>query len=416
MSSLIAVSLKQVTHFARAQHSGADFIELRTDYFSLPQIIRLAERSTLPIILTIKRAVILPPRLPRTVRYIDLDYQIAAAQRRSIPRGPKLILSFHDYSTTPSFARLNRLVKQALAYGTLPKIATHIRSLDDLATIAQLQKTYGKKIIAIGMGELGLMTRLYNKSYLTFAALTARSTTAPGQVTVAQLRSDMQLFGLIGSDIAHSLSPRLHNMWFKQHHLSHRYQLWQTDKLDAFMTVFNFFGLPGASVTMPYKKAVMPYCQTIDRHARAIGAVNTLVRRGQRLLGYNTDWLGVQRVLGKNLKQANVLILGSGGAAAAVAYAAKQSSAHTVQTLNRTQLPTEQTHFDIIVNATPVSDRLLVPARALKNKIVMDCIYGRPTVLLRTAQAQPAARRLDGRAMLDGQAKEQFYLWTNQRP
>ncbi|EKD75970.1 MAG: hypothetical protein ACD_43C00266G0001, partial [uncultured bacterium] len=293
----------------------------------------------------------------------------------------------------------------------IPKIATTINTVADLNIIAQLQQKYGKKIIAIGMGELGMMTRLYNKSWLTFAAISTASQTAPGQLTVTQLRSNTQLYGLIGDDIAHSLSPSLHNDWFKKQHLPHRYQLWQANNLPEFMEVFNFFQLPGASVTKPFKKEVISYCNKLDRHAKAIGAVNTLVRRGKKLYGYNTDWFGVQSALGQTLHDARILILGSGGAAQAVAYAAKQAHANTITVLAHAELPTKQTNFDVVVNATPERNKLLLPEVALKNKIVMDCIY-KPTKLLRAARQYQAKRVIDGLPMLRDQAKEQFRLWT----
>lgn len=412
MPGLITVSLKNARQFTAASHSGADYIELRTDYFSIAQIMNLAQRSRLPIILTVKRAMTLPSVLPHSVKYIDFDYKAPQTKLRRVPHGLNIIQSFHDYTATPTYTKLAALVKRAHQHGYLPKIATTIRTVDDLAVIARLQKTYGKRIIAIGMGELGIMTRLYNKSLLTFAALTQRSITASGQLTVTQLRSGMQLYGLIGETIAHSLSPRLHNTWFKQQYLPHRYQLWSTQDLDKFMSVFNFFGLPGASVTMPYKKDIMSYCATLDRHAKTIGAVNTLVRRGNKLIGYNTDWLGVQRALGQSLRQARVLILGSGGAAAAIAYAAKQTHAKTVVSLHRADLPTQRTNFDVVINATPVHNALLVSASALKHKVVMDCIYDRSTQLQRSARKHHARRIVNGLPMLRIQAAEQFKVWT----
>jgi len=137
------------------------------------------------------------------------------------------------------------------------------------------------------------------------------------------------------------------------------------------------------------------------------------VRRGNKLIGYNTDWLGVQRALGHSLRQARVLILGSGGAAAAIAYAAKQAQAKTVVSLHRADLPTQRTNFDVVINATPVHNVLLVPASALKHRIVMDCIYGQLTQLQRIARKHHARRIINGLPMLRTQAIEQFKLWTH---
>ncbi|EKD76284.1 MAG: hypothetical protein ACD_43C00164G0001, partial [uncultured bacterium] len=114
MSGLIAVSLTKTKHFSAALCSGADLLELRTDYFSAQQILRMAKRSTLPVILTIKQPNILPAVLPRTIRYVDVDYKPAQSLVRSLPRGLKVIQSFHDYKTTPAYAKLERIVRSAL--------------------------------------------------------------------------------------------------------------------------------------------------------------------------------------------------------------------------------------------------------------------------------------------------------------
>lgn len=365
--SMIAVSLTRAQDYQKALKSGADYLELRTDYFTDRQLKYFVEHSTLPIVYTIKR----PTQYIPKVVYIDRD-------------------SFHDYKRTPSYHILDNVIKTRF----FPKIASQVNTMDDLYILARLQKKYGKKAIAIGMGELGLMTRVYNKSLLTYASMSKSTTTAPGQLTVSELKST-RLFGLIGGDIQHSLSPKLHRGQ------GYRYQLWQTDDLKKMMFVFNFFQLPGASVTKPFKVDVMKYCDRLDVHAKKIGAVNTLVRQGKMLVGYNTDWIGVQKAIGQYLKHKKVRILGKGGAGKAVAYAVQRCHGRVVS----------GDVFDVLVNATPVTDQLLVPANSLKGKIVMDCIYGKKTKLLQEARRQGAKVVIDGLPMLRAQALEQIKLF-----
>lgn len=388
---MIAVSLTRAQDFKKALNSGADYLELRTDYFTDAQLKQFVTQSTLPIIYTIKRPTSYLPK----VAYTDIDYKA----KSKVPG--KLIRSFHDYKRTPSFAYLDQLVKTILKQHALPKVATMINSVEDLYVIAQLQKKYGRKLIAIGMGELGMMTRVYNQSLLTFAGLSRATTSAPGQLTVKELKSN-HIFGLVGDHIAHSLSPKLHS---KQ---NYRYQLWETENFKQFMFIFNHFQLPGASVTKPFKQVAMTYCDRLDVHAKKIGAVNTLVRQGKTVSGYNTDWIGIEKAIGKYLPNKRVLILGRGGAAQAVAYTAKQHKAKSVTLLSSKQLPTNQTDFDVVVNATPVNDQLLVPASSLKGKVVMDCNYGQITQLLKVAKQQRARVAMDGLSMLKAQAVEQI--------
>ncbi len=388
---MIAVSLTRAQDFKKALNSGADYLEVRTDYFTDQQLQQFVTKSTLPVIYTVKR----PTRYLPNVAYTDIDYT------SKIKVAGKVIRSFHDYKRTPSLEYLDQLIKTILKQKALPKVATMINSVEDLYTIAKLQKKYGRKIIAIGMGELGMMTRVYNQSLLTFAGLSRTTTSAPGQLTIKALKTT-RIFGLVGDNIAHSLSPKLHG---KQ---NYRYQLWQTNNFKQFIFVFNHFQLPGASVTKPFKQVVIPYCDRLDVHAKKIGAVNTVVRKGRQLVGYNTDWIGIEEVIGKYLPNKRVLILGRGGAAQAVAYTAKRCKAKSVTLLNSKELPTTITEYDVLVNATPVYDQLLVPAASLRGKVVMDCNYGRVTKLCTTARQQQARVVLDGLPMLKGQAVGQI--------
>ncbi|MBI2415672.1 MAG: type I 3-dehydroquinate dehydratase [Candidatus Kerfeldbacteria bacterium] len=396
---MIAVSLTRPQDYQQALRSGADYVELRTDYFTDQQLKHFVEHSTLPVIYTIKRPTAYLPK----VAYVDIDDQ--SKQHLS----GKVIRSFHDYKRTPHFSTLNQLVQSILKQKSIPKIATHVQTVADLYTLARLQKKYGKKIIVVGMGELGMMTRVYNKSLLTYASVSRAATTATGQLTMKEMKTT-QLFGLVGDAIQHSLSPKLHQQFYRQKHLPYDYQLWETVDLAKMMFVFDFFELPGASVTKPFKRQVMQYCDQIDRHAKKIGAVNTVVRRGNTLLGYNTDWLGVQNSIGRYLTGKRVLILGRGGTAKAIAYAAKQAGSKKITMLGHQQLPTSTTDYDVVVNATPVGDQLLVPANSLKGKVVMDCIYGQQTELLKQARYNGAKVVLDGLPMLRYQATEQFRL------
>lgn len=420
---MIAVSPKTQSQFRVAMHAvpknRADLIELRTDFFSDRTLEQLIQVSTLPVILALKQRVsskILQRLLShKDIRYVDVDYQqraLVQLVKRQRHQTKKIIVSFHDYTATPVWTVMQRCVQSMRKLQPdIVKVATMIRTVDDLIVIKRLQAQFGRRIIAIGMGELGIMTRLYNRGLLTYAAVQPGQGTAPGQLTVTQLRS-MQLYGLIGDDIQTSRSPQFHNAAFHQQHLPHRYQLWETRDLATFMEVFAFFRLPGASITKPYKRAIIEYCSQLDHYAKTIGAVNTLVRRGKKIIGYNTDWIGVQRALAGKLRRHTVLILGTGGAASACAYACQQARADSVICLPHRSLPTTLTNFDVVINATPVANQLLVPAAALKNKIVMDCIYQRPTALLRAARRQQARFICNGLPMLRYQAAEQFKLWT----
>lgn len=413
---MIAVTLTNPKQYSQANASDANYIEIRTDLYPKADFISLLNNCQKPVILTIKspQTVLLDYIDHPNVRYVDIDYRLKTLIRdfhtmRS--KRVKLVISFHDFKETPRWEVLQDRIRTLRSLKPdIIKIATMIRQVDDLHVTMRLQKKLANKGIIIGMGELGMMSRIYSKALLTFACLDAKHPGAPGQLTVQQLKT-MKLFGVVGSHIHHSLSPRLHNAAFAHHRLPYHYQLWETNHLSTFMEIFNFFELPGASITMPFKDEIIAYCDQVNVHAKKIGAINTLVRRGKKIIGYNTDWLGVQQTLRGQLKHKKVMILGAGGVAAGIYYAAKQAGATEINMLTRQEMPTDEDDFDVLINATPVYDMILVPEDSLYSKIIMDCNYGTPTALLRKAQAV-AYKSWDGLPMLVYQGAEQFRLWT----
>jgi shikimate dehydrogenase len=140
------------------------------------------------------------------------------------------------------------------------------------------------------------------------------------------------LLGLIGAGIQRSLSPALQEEEARQHGLQLHYQLIDlaaagagTDALPGLIQAVRIMGFSGLNITYPCKQLVIPLLDDLSEEARAIGAVNTIVREGERLIGYNTDapgWAwGFKRALPR-ADLSRVLLLGAGGAGAAVGYAA----------------------------------------------------------------------------------------------
>src|SRR5512141_2809913 len=136
--------------------------------------------------------------------------------------------------------------------------------------------------------------------------------------------------GLIGWPVEHSLSPRMHNAALKALNIEAEYRLLPTTngQLKGRLEEIRSGEWLGANVTIPHKAAVMPWLDEIDRAARAVGAVNAIVQRTGRLIGYNTDVIGFQRALietGLEVQDRACAVLGAGGAAQAVVYGLKQS-------------------------------------------------------------------------------------------
>lgn len=166
-------------------------------------------------------------------------------------------------------------------------------------------------------------------------------------------------YGLVGGTLAHSYSPALH------HRIGdYPYDLFPMaeEDLAAFFAARAF---DGVNVTIPYKAAVIPYLDEVDSTAAALGAVNTVVNRGGRLFGYNTDAYGMQVLLaraGISLAGENVLILGSGGTAHTAFAVAQAAGAREIRMVSRTgkdgaltyAAAAAQSDTTVILNTTPV--------------------------------------------------------------
>ncbi|MCI8704116.1 MAG: shikimate dehydrogenase [Anaerotignum sp.] len=167
-------------------------------------------------------------------------------------------------------------------------------------------------------------------------------------------------YGLIGEKLGHSFSKTIHEQL-----ANYTYDLipLSREELDVFMKEKNFAAL---NVTIPYKETVIPYLDEINPHAKAIGAVNTIVNRNGRLCGYNTDFYGFRYLLEQNnisVQGKKTLVLGRGGAAKAVKAVLREMGAAeiltvyykpAVDTISYETCYEMHSDAQIIVNATPV--------------------------------------------------------------
>jgi len=249
------------------------------------------------------------------------------------------------------------------------------------------------------------------------------------------------LCGIVLHPAGHTRSPAMHNAAFTALGLDAAYLAFDVaeSEIGSAMAGARALGIRQLAVSIPHKVNVIPYLDEIDETARAIGAVNTVTRRGDRLVGDNTDWQGAMQALEREVDLAGkrAVVLGAGGTARAVTYGLLRSQVE-VTVLNRTIGKAESlasdlaAHdagpleslkgrpHDILVNTTSVglgSDESPVPRDALrKGSTVLDAVYSPPeTRLLRDAQ-QAGAKTVGGKWMLVYQAGRQLTLWSGQEP
>lgn len=366
----------------------------------------------------------------------------------------RCIVSFHDFRKTPrDFTNIAiRLAKHARK-GEPVKMATQCNSLGDAVRLLALCKAgLPRRVIAVPMGEIGLPARvlaLKHGSALAYAAVGEK--TAPGQLTLEEMknlyRADKldrrtKVYGVIGNPVAHSLSPLMHNTGFHARRINAVYLPFLVQDLRDFLGAIEPLSIAGFSVTLPWKEAILRHLDDCDPLAERIGAVNTVIVRGNgKLYGRNTDYVGVLRALERRVQLAGsrVLILGAGGAARAVAFALAQGGAIVCicarrpeqarklaravggETIARRHVRSQ--FFDAIVNTTPVgmsagggrTAESPLAARELNTRLVFDAIY-RP---MRTKLLALAERRgietVSGVEMFVAQGTAQWEIWMGER-
>ena len=246
-----------------------------------------------------------------------------------------------------------------------------------------------------------------------------------------------QLCGVILHPAGHTRSPAMHNAAFAALGIDAVYVAFDVPPptLAAALAGARALGVRQLAVSIPHKQAVIAHLDAIDATARRIGAVNTVTRDGERLVGANTDWLGVVRALERETALAgrDAVVLGAGGAARAAVFGLLERGAR-VQVLNRSRERAERLAAelgasgaggldaladlpcDILVNTTSVGlreDASAVTAAVIpKHAVVLDAVYDPPhTRLLRDAESR-GARSIEGKWWLVYQAAEQIRLWT----
>ena len=243
---------------------------------------------------------------------------------------------------------------------------------------------------------------------------------------------DLRVCAIAGNPCAHSKSPLLYNRLFAHFGMNYHYTRFEWPDAETIVRLASLLPTKGFAVTIPFKTDVMRSIDEIDDHAAAIGAVNTVVRCGDRMYGYNTDWLGVRTPL-LHRQGARAVVLGAGGAAAAAAYALL-SLDMDVRVLARRPdtarglgerfgcrwggLETFRgADTDVVVDATPVgmepdTRSLLEPGDLEPGTTVFDLVYTPPETPLIRAAKEAGCETIPGTEMFVHQAVAQFRFLT----
>lgn len=238
----------------------------------------------------------------------------------------------------------------------------------------------------------------------------------------------MKRFGLLGQKLGHSLSPIIHNAIFKQIQLDAAYELIECEEaaLPHYLNDLKKGNYAGFNVTIPYKKAIMPFLDEIDEKAKQIGSVNTIYIKNGKCCGTNTDYAGFFATIEKNnilVAHQDCYILGTGGASLAINQVLKDLGGNCYfvsRTPKDNQLSyssLDERKIDILVNTTPVGmypscgESPVSKKISSQAKVVMDIIFNpEQTQLLKDAHSN-----INGLYMLLMQALRSEEIWQNRQ-
>jgi 3-dehydroquinate dehydratase/shikimate dehydrogenase len=446
---------------ARDRAERADLVELRLDTVSDPDVPGALAGRKRPVIITCRaaweggsfkgsedeRRRLLEQALEQGAEYVDIEWQARFDDLIARTHGKGIVLSSHEFAYMPG--DLPERARAMRATGAeVVKMAAKANRLSDCLSLLHVDRSTGhQRTILIAMGEAGLVTRVLAGRFgsaWTYAGNLTNITQVSADVMLDEYRfrsiaHDTELYGLAGSPIAHSVSPAMHNAAFAAIGRNAVYLPFPAADAGDFATFARGVGLKGASVTTPFKVALLDYVTDVEPAARKIGALNTLRMNTNGWHARNTDADGFLRPLddrGIALAGCRASILGSGGSARAVAVAlASRKASVTIHARDREgservatlvngatgDFPPRRGTWDLLVNCTPVgmhplTDRTPVPAANLAGGLVYDLVYNPEVSRLLQEAAAAGCQTIGGLDMLVAQAMEQFRWWTGVAP
>jgi 3-dehydroquinate dehydratase/shikimate dehydrogenase len=482
-----------------AQAGSRGIIELRCDTATPKQMLEAIDLARVPVIVTVRpkwegghsdksddqRLTMWEEAIEAGADYIDVELVAweksrkirEAIEEASEKAGTRLIVSNHSFEGRPTDleGRIERLraVKAASVLKIAWKAESILDAVDALRITRDVAKAERKGVVALAMGEEGLLSRILAKKFgapFTFATAEAGKESAPGQPTAADLleryrwkvqAADTPVYGVAGWPVGHSLSPHIHNAGFEKvgfpgvfvplairEGVGGGYEAFAA-AVDALLATVDLRGL---AVTIPHKEHAFRYATEYGAHieplSRTLGVLNTLSWKKGTLAGMNTDYAGALDALVSawtgnraDVRGKRVAVIGAGGAARAIV-AALAAHGATVVVYNRTREKAEtlvrefggaeggkvvaadweklcDSCCEAYINCTPLGMHPKVDASPIDfdpawnaDIVVFDTVYNpRRTKLLHLAEKK-GAKTVPGVEMFVRQAAIQFREFT----
>mgnify|MGYP001440061934 FL=1 len=251
----------------------------------------------------------------------------------------------------------------------------------------------------------------------------------------------MKKYFVIGNPIKHSMSPKLHNYWFKKNKIEAIYDKKKVnqDNLQSVISEVKEKKIAGINVTVPFKKAVIPFLDQLSNEAQLTQSVNTIILKNNNLVGHNTDIIGFAKAiknLNFNIEGKKIFILGAGGVVPSIIFALIKMKVSEINISNRTRQKAEDLkshfkilniidwgnlpNFDVIINATSLGLNNEVInlnfSEIGDNKLFYDVIYNPSETSFLKEGKKLGNLSVNGKLMFIHQALEAFKLWHGFEP
>ena len=488
--------------------TGSDAIELRVDLLQDPnvkgpipsvdyvteQVSVLRSAVPLPIIFTIRTQsqggnfpdvahqealALYRLALRMGCEFVDLELTFPDVMQSQVIAAKgytKIISSHHDPQGTLSWSdgSWTAIYNKALHRGDIVKLVGIAKTANDNFELynfrAKITAAHPNvPLIAINMGQLGQTSRILNNFMTPVSHPALPFKAAPGQLSASEIRQALTLMGeinpkqfyIFGSPIQHSRSPALHNTLFRLMGLPHKYGLHETTDAASVKHIIRSPDFGGASVTIPLKLDIVPLLDEVADEAKIIGAINTIIPEPAaggktKLIGRNTDWLGMVQCLRQAGKAGNAtgdesgLVIGTGGTARAAIYTLHSMGFSPIYLLGRNSENMRSLaknfakEFNIVLLTPDVSLTSLknspkvaigtIPAdkpidaklaQSIKTlfehagegkKVLQEMAYKPVTTELMKMAEAAGWTTVAGREALAGQGMWQFEFWTGIKP
>jgi 3-dehydroquinate dehydratase/shikimate dehydrogenase len=451
---------------ARDAVSLADMVELRLDGVVDLDVAQALHGRRLPVVATCRprweggrfdgsedeRGRILKQALDLGAEHVDLEWRAIEGHAAHeafgdlVRRSPaRVVVSSHEFESLPVDLEDRVRAMRATGAGTV-KVAAAVSRLEETLRLKTIAR--GGRTVAVGMGEVGLPSRLLAARFGSCWTYAGEGV-APGQIPAARMIEDYafrrvgastRIFGVVSTSARQSLSPAMHNAAFEAAGIDAVYVPFTVAGFDDFLSFASAMDVEGASITIPFKLDALRASQESDDLTSRVGAANTLRKRDRLWAAANTDVPGfleaLDEALDVPLDGMRAAVLGGGGAARAVVFALMSRGARVSVHARRAEqsqeiatvfgatpgpLPPAPRTWDLLVNCTPLGGPGFrnvspMPGAEFTGRLVYDLTYGpEESVLLQDARAAGCAT-LDGLPMLVKQAERQFAWWTGQRP